>query len=719
MVRSTLRASQLARGSLWGLDLIGLIALMSCPEIHPGVFLIVTLLFILSRFKRIRFSNGLMIFFLILVVSGSAWLWLVSHFPASVAFAHGAPIFHSLLWLSSDKNRNTALRISMGFVELNLAATMATGLLLSLEIFTFAALAAASLSCNFLDRTIKQRDPKIDEVNLDARYIRSSIAISMSVLASSILIFMILPRTKGANFTFFGSTVGYTEEVSYDHKGPIGGEGGGSALLHLFFKTPAGSEATYDLSDIYLGLIRGRVLERFNGKRWSEAPSKGKNFQNPPFKKPLHAREMKTLPFDIVREPLGSGILPVPYGTRDLSLEIETSSLAIRHLATGEWMMPTGANSRVSYHLTAERVGSSIIVGSPVTDQPTEETLEVPESLKTKRMERLLAKLSPKGSEKADLPSAIVSYFSKEGFTPSLDASSEDGKIGKDLHPFERFLFLTKSGHCELYAGATAVLLRMAGIPARMIAGFRITRSPIGGVLTIRAGDAHAWIEYWTEDYGWKPLDPTPHLTGTTNVIDYVRERYEVMSAYWDKYVYSYDSGAQMALGSQAMEAVQNQASFSSWTWESTLGNLAQQYKTVLIWALGLILICGMATVGVVYFWFPWIFSIRWKVRQGPAWLSRERLAMESLIQRRLFRRYVVGRKELMDLDKLQSAVESKSLPSEAETFRNWKTIYEAARFGMNHNPHAEPVLIAAELKRIRKDLQKRLVFDVRTAKSA
>jgi len=80
--------------------------------------------------------------------------------------------------------------------------------------------------------------------------------------------------------------------------------------------------------------------------------------------------------------------------------------------------------------------------------------------------------------------------------------------------PLDAFLFDTKEGYCQHFAGAMALLLRMGGVPARVATGF----SP-GGVSKrrdawiVRDTDAHAWVEAWFDDLGWVTFDPTPDAT--------------------------------------------------------------------------------------------------------------------------------------------------------------------------------------------------------------
>lgn len=76
--------------------------------------------------------------------------------------------------------------------------------------------------------------------------------------------------------------------------------------------------------------------------------------------------------------------------------------------------------------------------------------------------------------------------------------------------PIDDFLFRTRQGFCEHYASAFAVLMRAAGVPARVVGGYQGGElNPIDGYLVVRQSDAHAWTEVWLADRGWVRVDPT------------------------------------------------------------------------------------------------------------------------------------------------------------------------------------------------------------------
>ena len=72
------------------------------------------------------------------------------------------------------------------------------------------------------------------------------------------------------------------------------------------------------------------------------------------------------------------------------------------------------------------------------------------------------------------------------------------------------FLFSTRRGFCEHFAAAFVVLMRAAGVPARVVTGYQGgERNPVDGYVIVRQSDAHAWAEVWLAGRGWVRVDPT------------------------------------------------------------------------------------------------------------------------------------------------------------------------------------------------------------------
>jgi transglutaminase-like putative cysteine protease len=104
----------------------------------------------------------------------------------------------------------------------------------------------------------------------------------------------------------------------------------------------------------------------------------------------------------------------------------------------------------------------------------------------------------------AGVVQAALGYFKSNDFSYSLNPPP----LGVDA--IDDFLFKTRKGYCEHYASAFAYLMRAAGIPARVVAGYLGGElNPYGSYLIIRQSDAHVWVEVWLPGKGWMRIDPT------------------------------------------------------------------------------------------------------------------------------------------------------------------------------------------------------------------
>jgi hypothetical protein len=77
--------------------------------------------------------------------------------------------------------------------------------------------------------------------------------------------------------------------------------------------------------------------------------------------------------------------------------------------------------------------------------------------------------------------------------------------------PLDAFLFRDRLGYCQQFSGAMALLLRMGGVPARVVSGFSPgTFDRERGEFVVRDLDAHSWVEVYFPRIGWVTFDPTP-----------------------------------------------------------------------------------------------------------------------------------------------------------------------------------------------------------------
>ena len=103
-----------------------------------------------------------------------------------------------------------------------------------------------------------------------------------------------------------------------------------------------------------------------------------------------------------------------------------------------------------------------------------------------------------------EIANRALEYFRTQEFYYTLEPPLLDN------NPVDQFLFVSKRGFCEHYASAFVVMMRSAGIPARVVTGYQGGETnPVDGIFTVRQSDAHAWAEVWLPGQGWTRYDPT------------------------------------------------------------------------------------------------------------------------------------------------------------------------------------------------------------------
>ncbi|MBQ5948456.1 DUF3488 and transglutaminase-like domain-containing protein [Massilia sp. ST3] len=107
-------------------------------------------------------------------------------------------------------------------------------------------------------------------------------------------------------------------------------------------------------------------------------------------------------------------------------------------------------------------------------------------------------------SDPARRVEAVLRRFREQAYSYTL----EPPLLGR--HTVDEFLYRTRAGFCEHYAGAFVFLMRAAGVPSRVVTGYQGGEmNPFDGVMTVRQSDAHAWAEVWLAGRGWVRVDPT------------------------------------------------------------------------------------------------------------------------------------------------------------------------------------------------------------------
>ena len=100
---------------------------------------------------------------------------------------------------------------------------------------------------------------------------------------------------------------------------------------------------------------------------------------------------------------------------------------------------------------------------------------------------------------------ALQAYFRSPAFTYDLNVP-----LGHDDKAIQTFLFQTRRGYCQQFAGTYAAMARAIGLPSRVAVGFVPGVLKDDGLFHVRGKDAHAWPEVYLAGYGWVPFEPTP-----------------------------------------------------------------------------------------------------------------------------------------------------------------------------------------------------------------
>ena len=325
----------------------------------------------------------------------------------------------------------------------------------------------------------------------------SSVAAAMAL---AIPLFLFLPRLKApvvrGGETGREITTGFSDTVDPDVFGAL--KNSDRVMLRITSEEPLDAGAVLRL--------RTLALTRFERGVWKRPERSG---SVPPGTRggvvPLGPRPGSGAAMTIDLTPLQSRALPVPVGADGLRLS-ETSfrspsralvfvdaarnvSLGFEPETTVQYTVTTSRRPRRDVGRSAEEDG---LAG------PDSETL------------RAFARDAFAGIDPAADPEgaarALEGVFHREPFRYQLDLSP------RGPNALEDFLTVRRTGHCQTYASAMALLLRSAGIPARFVTGFLGGEiGAFGRYVLVRGNNVHAWVEAWCgPEKGWVMFDPTP-----------------------------------------------------------------------------------------------------------------------------------------------------------------------------------------------------------------
>jgi transglutaminase-like putative cysteine protease len=203
-----------------------------------------------------------------------------------------------------------------------------------------------------------------------------------------------------------------------------------------------------------------------------------------------------------------------------------------------------GASYRVySRDASHGKIARATFADEELAPDALDNYLRVPESL-APRVRDLATTIANGQPSPAAEVQAVVDWLKRtHGYTVDL---KRDERIAD---PLEDFLFAEKAGHCEYFASAAAILLRLGGVPTRYVNGF------LGGewndlrkVITVRENRAHSWVEaYLGQEGGWVRVDATPAVDRISHM-GIVRQLLDSAELFWGRWVVEYNASQQLLL---------------------------------------------------------------------------------------------------------------------------------------------------------------------------
>ena len=184
---------------------------------------------------------------------------------------------------------------------------------------------------------------------------------------------------------------------------------------------------------------------------------------------------------------------------------------------------------------------------------------------------------------------AALDHFRRQPFVYTLNPPLLESD------PVDEFLFDTRRGFCEHYSASFTILMRLAGIPTRVVTGYQGGEfNDLGGYLVVRQADAHAWTEVWIKEHGWtrvdptaavaperieRPIDNTPGLEGVA--IRFLRDnpsfflkQWWYMESVWDSINHNWNTWV-LAYGPEKQLKLLQQFGFGGVGWQGMVTGLA------------------------------------------------------------------------------------------------------------------------------------------------
>ena len=370
----------------------------------------------------------------------------------------------------------------------------------------------------------------------------------LATFGLTILIFFTIPRVSagiyqkgiGENLR----TSGFSDTVNLGSIGPVKRDPSVVMRVELPDRTQREAGQFY---------IRGVAFDRYDGKSWTNRLSYRRTVREDPtgtFVLFGDARSRRAGTGELIRqnillEPLDTPVLFAAPFVESLSGKF----LTIQSDLTGSAYLPYPSSSRIEYTVISRSAPllPTDFQAEPITYSESflKHFLQVPQQ--TERIAALAQEIAQAHHSPYEKAAAIQAYLMRN-YRYSLDAP-----LSELDQPLEEFLFARKTGYCEHYATAMAVMLRTIGIPTRLVTGFLTTEwNEYGNYYLVRQQDAHAWVEVYLAHSGWVTLDPTPatgeNSNGETSTWYSLARMVDSLRLHWNRFFVQYSAADQLTM---------------------------------------------------------------------------------------------------------------------------------------------------------------------------
>ncbi len=423
--------------------------------------------------------------------------------------------------LVTEKNGRNYLQI---FVLSVFALASSTLLSLSTAFFLYLVLLVTGVTSGLVLLSFHSVDP---DLSLSCRQSRRIIAVALSLPVASLVLmfafFLILPRTQYPLWNFLNpkstATAGFSEAVQ---------PGSFAQILETKKVVLRAESERLPQNELYW---RGIVLNTPEGSAWIRLP--------PPVSEKSVIRGGRVIIQALFPEPKAENYLPALDVTRNV--EGLRSSQAADYTYRARYTL----NQRVKY-TSVSVVGGELVATGPI-DRDFYLTLPADVS---DRLRRVAMEIADRDRTSGDRITLAEEFFRDQ----QLTYATSDLPTSAD--PMGEFLFEKKRGYCEFFASSFALLLRLAGVPARLVGGYYGGQyNDIGQYYLVTEDTAHVWVEAFDEGR-WVRIDPSrlarnaeaSLLASRTRGIGAGRRLVDTIDYYWNRLVIAYDLGSQLQL---------------------------------------------------------------------------------------------------------------------------------------------------------------------------